>query len=322
MKRAWLYLIVSTFLHADEVNFSFDPINSLPSFKKGYSAQRTDFWRGATQNPLKLFVPRGGGDVLHGHVQDPSLRWNWGMRNGIKYDDPYAEWHLTATHTHFHSKSYASSQKEREIVPLWQELKSPLGQGFNPSVQSSWQLDIDVADVEVGKIFGVNRFMNVTPHAGIRSSWMYQKMDIDFAQLGKDLFQQPAVGNNCLALGTRGGLDTSWTLGKSVSFFCDSAVSWLYGYHNIHERQSVIAFSSSSVPSPRINISMLEYSLGLQYQKKFSRLQRSLSIKMGYEINYFFNNHRWMNGFSPIEPDSLEQKISLQGLSWGLQLSF
>lgn len=322
MKRVWLYWIVSTFIQADEVHFSFDPIASLPSYKKGFTLQGTDLWRGSIRNPLNLFVPRGGGDMLHGHVQDPSLRWDWGIRSGVKYDDPYAEWHLTATHTHFHSKSYASSQKEREIIPLWQELKSPIGHGLNPSVQSSWQLDIDVADVELGKIFAVNRFMNVTPHAGVRTSWMYQKMKIDLAQNEKDLFEQPSIGNNCLALGTRGGLDTSWTLGKNFSFFCDSALSWLLGYHNIHQRQSVIAFNTPTAPGPRINIAMLEYSLGLQYQTKFSKFQRSLSLKIGYEINYFFQSNRWMNGFSPIEPDSMQQKISLQGLSWGLQLQF
>lgn len=284
--------------------------------------QGSRFWKGADGGILKLLVPRTGDDVLHGHVQDSSFEWDWGVRSGIKYDDPYAEWHLTATHTHFHSKPYAGLQSGREIVPLWHDLESPLGQELSKSSHSNWKLDVDIADLEFGRIFAVNHMMNVTPHAGIRTTWMYQKFTIDYDQFSKGFLDQPALGNNCLALGTRGGIDTLWSLGESFSFFGDGALSWLYGYHNIHGRQSLVYLGASDVSSPGMHIAMLECSLGLQYGKKFLKSQRSLAVKMGYEINYFFNRNRWMNGFSPLESDLEQGKISLQGLSFGFRLDY
>lgn len=322
MKRVWLCLAFSTFIHADETSFSFAPIYSLPSLQKSFGMQDLRFWKGTEGGLSKLLARRGVDDVLHGHVQDSSFEWDWGVRSGVKYDDPYAEWHLTATHTHFHSKPYAGSQNGREIVPLWHDLESPIGQELERSSHSSWKLDVDIADVEIGRIFAFKRFVNVTPHAGIRSTWMYQKLTIDYDQFSKGFLNQPALGNNCLALGARGGADSLWSLGKNLSFFGDGAISWLYGYHNIHERQSLVTLGGSIPPRPRINISMLECSLGLQYAKQFPRSQSSLTVKMGYEINYFFNRNRWMNGFSPMEPSVDQEKISLQGLSLGFRLDF
>jgi hypothetical protein len=229
---------------------------------------------------------------------------------------------LTATHTHFHSKPYAGLQSGREIVPLWQDLESPIGQELKKSSHSEWKLDVDITDLEFGKIFATTRFLSVTPHIGVRTTWMYQKLSIDYTQFRKGFLEQPAIGNNYLALGSRGGIDTLCSLGKNLCFFGDGAISWLYGYHNIHERQSFLPLAAAEIPRPGMNMAMFECSLGLEYQKKFLKSQRMLSLKIGYEVNYFFDRNQWLNGFSPSQSVPKQNSISLQGLSLGFRLNF
>lgn len=322
MKRLWICLSFITFVQAEEVNFSFAPVYSLPSLQKSFGAQDTRFWKGEKSALSKSLARRGRNAVLHGHVQDPSLQWDWGFRSGLKYDDPYSEWHITGTYTHFHSKPYASLQSEGELFPLWNELESPEGQELEKSSHSRWRLDVDIADMEVGKIFAVKRFINIRPHVGVRSTWMYQKFTIDYERYSKGFLKEPALWNNCLGLGTRGGVDTFWFLGKRFSFFSDGAISWLYGYHNIHERQSLVSLGTSEPTRPSIDIAMLEASLGLQYERIFPRLKRSLTIKMGYEINYFVNRNHWVDWFSPMANNLSQERIALQGFSLGLHFGF
>jgi hypothetical protein len=223
------------------------------------------------------------------------------MRNGLKYDDPYAEWHLTATHTHFHSKSY-----DGESI-------------LDKLAQSPWKVDVDMTDLEFGKMFASTRFFHLTPHLGVRSTWMHQKISKNDAQ---NFLTQSPFGNNCLALGARGGMDTLCALGKNLSFFGDGAISWLYGYHNIHERNPFASLSPTENFRPGMSMSMFECSAGLEYQKKFIASRRCISVKIGYEVNYFFDRNRWVNGVSDAQTVLEQNSISLQGLSLGFRFDF
>ncbi len=120
--------------------------------------------------------------------------------------------------------------------------------------------------------------------------------------------------NNCLGIGARTGFDSLWNLGDGLKVFGDGALSWLTGYHNIHQRQSLVDIGSSEVDiRPNAAIAIAELSCGLQYDL------RSFNMRLGYELSYFLNKNRWADLFSSEGDDG---RISLQGLSLSLCFVF
>lgn len=324
MSRCWFLLLSSAAfsLFAEESVFDFSSFQSFsfPQVSKEMAMQESRIWNKGKTSIRSSLMRRDKNGLLHGHVHDSSLAWDWGVRNGIKYKDSHDEWVVAATYTHFHSKTYASVEKDREILPTWHELDSRKALELGQSSSSRWRLDVDVADLELGRSFSKG-ILNVRPHLGVRTTWMYQKVEINYERFAKGYLQEPIVWNNCLGLGSRGGLDTVWNLGNHIRLFGDGALSWLSGYTNIHHRSEVIAQSLGVTPAPKIGIAMLECSFGAQYEQKIPNSLKSLTMKVGYEFNYFLNKNQWGSSFSPIT-NNLVEKMSLQGLSVGFRLDF
>lgn len=270
-------------------------------------------WSGITPGLKRSRIRGDKKAVLHGHVQDPSLKWDWGFRREVKLDRSQEGWLVTGTYTHFHSKSYASLEKEGELFPLWHKVGSAKAPELGRSARSDWRLNVDIADVEVGKMFNLRKLFTVRPHLGMRGTLIVQKFNIAYEKFERGDLKGPAFSNNCLAIGTRGGVDTSWQFVKGFGVFGDSALSWLSGYHNLHER---------SLSAGNMGIFVIESSLGLHYEKSFMRSLCFLTIKAGYEFNHFFNQDRLATWFSSMTGEPSQEKISLQGLSWSFRLAF
>ncbi len=310
-------LLTSAFLTAyseeDSFEFSFSQISLIPAIQKEKAMTEARVWSEISPG-LKGSRIRGDKKaVLHGHVQDPSLKWNWGFRRGFKLDRSSEGWLITGTYTHFHSKSYASLEKGGELFPLWHKVESAKALELGRSTRSDWRLNVDIADVEVGRMFSLRKLFNMRPHLGMRGTLMVQKFNIAYEKFERGDLRGPAFSNNCLAVGTRGGVDTSWQLGKGFGVFGDSALSWLCGYHNLHER---------NLATSNMGILVMESSLGLHYEKRFMKSLCFLTIKAGYELNHFFNQDRLAHWFSSMSGETSQEKISLQGLSWGFRLAF
>jgi hypothetical protein len=192
------------------------------------------------------------------------------------------------------------------------------------SSSSSWRLDFEIADLEVGRSFALKEFLAIRPHVGLRSAWMYQRFEVDAennASQGNAEIQP--LWNNCLAFGTRSGMDTLWSLGKRIKLFGDGAVSWLSGYHNIHQRQSLLQMKESlEEMRPSLGIALAEFSLGLQYEKRLDVQGSLFRLRLGYEFNYFFNQTQFMDWINPFSQGVSKQTLSLKGLTLGLHLDF
>ncbi len=313
--RGFLFgcLTFTSIFQAEEPIFDFASFQEsrFPLLEKEKTKAESALWKINSSDSVKRFARRDKKAVLHGHVLDPSLKWDWGFRNGIKYNRAVEDVFVAGTYTHFHSKSYASLEKDGELMPLWHQVESPQAIELGRSTASSWRLDVDIGDVEIGKTFKVQKILSVRPHIGIRGTCMYQKFDIDYERFERGVLKEPALANNSLGLGTRGGVDSFLTLGKGVFFFGDSALSWLKSYHNIHERHDL-----------NMGMTVMECSLGFQYEKKFEDSLCLFTMKTGYEFNYFFNQERWGNWFSSVGNKLEQERISLEGFSLGFRLDF
>lgn len=307
-------LSVFTYLEADSL-FSGDMSAQdlqIPVVQKEGSMPESMHWEKISLKVTKPFSKRDKKALLHGHVHESSLKWDWGLRDGIKYNGIEEEWLIAGTYTHFHSKSYASLENEGWLIPTWQKEESSKAKEMGSSAASRWRLDVEIGDIEAGKTFKVREYLSIRPHVGIRAALMNQNFDINYEKFERGVLKEPAFWNNSLGFGGRGGVDTSFQFGKGVSFYGDGALSLLKTYHNIHE----------SALDRNIGIAIAEFSLGLRYEKNFMNSLCLLTMKVGYEFNHFFNQQRWANWFSPLAQTMSYDKISFQGFSTGFRLDF
>jgi hypothetical protein len=292
-----------------------------PQEKRGWGSYRI---KADESSFMRSFIRTDKGAIFHGHVEDSEFKWDWGARSGVRYNGLEEDWHLAATYTHFHSRSFASLQKEGKIQPVWDEIGSLSPGEFKDLARSSWRLDLDIADLEFGKAFVFQDVFSFRPHLGVRSTWIYQKFDIDDENdFGNQPVEDPAYWNNCLAIGARSGVDTFWTLGKRLKVFGDGAFSFLSGYHNVHQRQSFMQMRSSLQDlNPALGFGLVEFSLGLQYDRTFEKPRSFMSMRLGYEVNYFLNQGEVVDWFQPFAQGGIKQMISLEGLSASFHLDF
>ncbi len=265
--------------------------------------QDLPLWRNNSYSLKRFLVKKEKNAIVHGHVDEPSLRWEWGFRNGIKYHDPHEEWHVAGSYAHYHSRSYRSIKKEEGFMPVWESFRTSLpGDTKDPT----WRLDVDFADIETARAYVMRKFLSIRPHVGMRTARVYQK----FSAPDESLLKEPTLGSTCLAIGGRGGVDTSWKMGRGLGIFVDSALSLLLTRNRLS-------------PDLFLPMQSLEYCLGLQYEKKWTKPLTFLLVRIGYECNslFPFSEHEetsWIDG-SYHRP---QEKIVLEGLSLGFHLDF
>ena len=316
MKRIWgCLLLLSVSLHAEK---------ELPLEEGGWISflhkQRAKMKGKPLRLPKNFRFRADKLPVKRGRVQDARLAWSWGFRTGIRCDSKLHQWHAMAGYTHFHSGAFSSAEsQEGTLLPLLQ--KALKGSSWQESSEASWRLHLDLADVEVGKILQRTRSFFLRPHVGLRSAWIHQKTEMSRVRKSMPVF----LTNYYLGMGLRSGIDSLWTLRKGLHFFGDTALSYLAGYYNIHERQRWIRTDPSLLKdpnAPRMGIAGAEASFGLSYEKSFLKQKTVFSARLGYEMNYFFNHSRWLNQFSAFEGDSPLGGLPMQALTAGLSLAF
>ena len=281
----------------------------------------------------RLFKKRGAekqgksytGMIKHGHVQHPDMDWDWGFRTGVGYDTILENWSVAATYTRFHTKVFASVRTSSGlVVPTWQSSsdESELGAGV-------WRLHLDLADMEVGRSFQPAEKVVLRPHLGVRGAWIYQKGKVESPNdtvVSEQQAKSSFFSNNCVGVGLRSGLDSLWGVGRGFSLFGDGALSVLAGYYNIDQKMRPIQQNLEMVEEGnRVSegIATAEMSFGMQYQR--SVFTKSMFVvRLGYEMNYVFNQTRWMDWFSNAKGDLADpgSGMSLQGVTLGLRLDY
>ncbi len=228
------------------------------------------------------------GTIKHGHVQDATVAWNWGARTELGYNRILDIWDVSVMHTRFHANFADSSKKAAS------------------SFASPWTLHLNLADLEMGRVFEPKKKMEIRPHLGFRGAWIYKKEQMQE--------EERITGNNCAGIGLRSGLDSRWHFNRYMSFFGDGALSLLAGYYNVDRMGQ---------QSERSNIAAAEVSFGLQYEAPLAR-HKLFTFRCGYEMNYLFNQSRWLDRFQH-SSDLLTQAtpgLSLQGITAGVRFDF
>jgi hypothetical protein len=257
--------------------------------------------------------------VNRGRILKPHFEWDWGFKLGAGYNMPHDGWDLFLEWTRFYTdngENGTSASSSGTIFPSFVNAGVPEG-GGNPALTSLdsgfqgvgafWKLRLNLLDLELGREFYVSKWLTIRPHAGLRSAWIRQRLNVRYTNGFLTGGPSSIVGvpanittknkNNFWGMGLRGGLDGNWGLGNGFSLFSDLAAAILLGHFKVTQYE----FDVTPTPaSTRLNVfekyraarATLDMDMGLRYEHSFANDGYALMIQLGWEQHMFFSQNQ------------------------------
>lgn len=267
----------------------------------------------AHENGLGYVVKNKGSTspaLNHSEIKDLHYDWDFGFRVGLGYNMPHDGWDVSANWTWFQntadSRVAAQGTTPSTLMPssAW-----PSGFGDNDGATKSyanWRLHLNMIDLEMGREFFVSKWMTLRPFVGLRNAWVRQKLNISYNHLteaGSSSASQYTVdtSNNYWGLGLRGGLNTQWGLGAGWSFYGNGALSLLYGYFDLYQKQVGTSLAGAETvtmrnqQSYRVDRAIAELAMGIRWDTMFANDRCHFGIQGGWEHLMFFGQNQFQH---------------------------
>lgn len=288
------------------------------------------FWQAYEEN--LEFVYKGNPASDEWDVKSPDFDWNWGWRVGIGYNLPHDQWDLGLEWLHLnnvargHAHANPSSEEEPVLYNVWTTTSSSMTGGTE--AKSHWENYLNQLDLNIGRQFYVGRWLNLRPHAGLRSAWIFQKYKVDFdgLLLGVPTDTDVHMTNRYWGFGFCAGVGGDWMLGEGFSIYGDAGLALLVGFFHVHQRgteNDVEAFEISK--GFRTGRPIFDLDLGLKWATRFNKDRFAFSVKAGYEYHVYSDMNQFLlsNGSTDLELfNPAMGDLSYQGLTLGARFDF
>jgi len=291
-------------------------------------------WK-ASEDDLDFAVKSSSRTLVKGDVVNPHFEWDWGFRLGLGYELPHDQWDLFLNYTYIHGDAhkhvgagagaiFGSYAAFFGITPLPTTV-------FEDSAHAHWDMNLNMADLELGRNSIISKWLSIRPFIGIRGLVIQQDYNISYR--GGSIFpndtQKVSMDNDFWGVGMRMGLDTLWGLGSGFSIFGNGAAALLSGTFDVHQRNHMEKQNIN-----RINITdddhwnvvaTAELALGVQWDHFFCKDRYHFGVNLGWEFNAFFNQNRLMRFLSTQTPGAFTRSngdLTFQGVTLGLRFDF
>lgn len=267
--------------------------------------------------------------LVDAHFLTPDFKWRPGFKVGIGYNGTHDGWDLELIWTHFNGRGKDDEEADAEdlisAISLWSDFSpSPtLPSGLDPtggtiihaaSIETSWRLDLNLVDLELGKEFWTSKYFSLRPFVGFRFASIKQRYEIDNAG---GTWALPAITatnkiemkNNFAGGGARGGLNAVWNFGccdpcsGNWGIFGTGALSIVYGRFEVDQEESNRSvtpptFTKTSILETSDHFkaakAMLDLIVGIQWATLYSNDNYAFLMSLAWEQHYFFNqNQLW-----------------------------
>ncbi|MBI5273364.1 MAG: hypothetical protein HY861_05210 [Chlamydiia bacterium] len=247
----------------------------------------------------------------YGDIVSLDYKWMPGFRAGLGFLTSYDSWDVLLSYTWYQghaSKSFSSSTNGGlGIENFWQsKVVSAADQQYGSS-QGSWKLQYNMFDLEMGRDFLVSCGLSLRPSLGVEGGWVNRIWstswgDADPASASGLVANGSYVNqSNYWGAGPKLGLNTTWKPDwQGFHFFGNFGGSILSG--KVFKNSATIT-SSSTLAAPTLlsseskiqhkdvwkMVPHLQYIAGLGWGKCFNCNKVYMGLRVGYEVNYFWN---------------------------------
>jgi len=275
-------------------------------------------WQGH-ENGLGLAIKTTDGTELisstgvggQARVQNLNFNWDWGFRLGLGLNTTHDAWDILLQWTRWYS-SASKSVSASDNSALYPIRNHPLSaeNGLAQSASGDLDLSLNMLDLENGREFYVSRCLTIRPHAGLRTAWFKQELDIKYdnvspspsATNGSILPRQEIdAGVRYWGLGIRGGVDLQWNLFPMWSIFSNYAGSVMYNYYSrSHKENAVDAEGNKSVilnvgDFYHIGSMIQDAQIGIRFDWISCDECYHVGLDLGWEHHFFPGQNQFFN---------------------------
>lgn len=298
-----------------------------------------------------------------GRVINQHTKFKPGFKVGLGMNFDYDSWDGHAEYTRFHSThSTSASAGSGVYVPML--LSNTVYQRFQvlalagtasvpASFSEKWRLNMDLIDVEMGRMYWVGTHLTFHPVVGARGGWINQKLTANYGAYTIASVNAGALTASTASasmsyktvswcIGPRMGIETNWMLGgwgcnmscyEGFRFFSNGYADILYTRYNTREQGTVTATiagvtgtSSETYVQKRFNAlrTHLDLEMGLGWGSYFDNNNWHIDLSAGYGFQVFFDQNMFRRGPVPVLGNAMMPvgNLYIQGLTATARLDF
>ncbi len=254
--------------------------------------------------------------------QTSKFGWDPGVRIGLGYNMGYDDWDSQVSYTWF--QTHSASQISGDITAAYLGSKAALYNSYE-SASIKWALAYNILDLDLGRSFLVSCSLSLRPSIGLKGGWIDQTI--------RTFWVNPLVGglrfsftahedlkNNFSGGGPKFGLSGKWSISSSnFSLLGQFSGAFMWGHWVLKDKFHG-GLTQVSVQVGERNLAAIELQalIGLGFDTNFNNDLSHFSLKIGYEIQDWFDQYQGFDNFSGGHSNDL----ILQGLSCDLRVDF
>lgn len=234
-----------------------------------------------------------------------------GGRVSVGYNTCYDGWDTVFTYTRL---NYSQSN------PFINQL-----QGANYTGTLTWGYLFNQGALDVGRMFSVSKNLKLRPYTGIRGAWLQETTTSKYTN--NSFPTRDKLDLKDIMIGLNMGLNTTWLISKEFSVYSNLAVASLVDRESatFTTTQNNALTHNSSTNDGAYVVNVIDFALGLRWDRNFSNNNYHVSINLGYEQHSFLN----INTIADLELQGLgnfeyntSADFNLQGLTIGARFDF
>jgi hypothetical protein len=169
----------------------------------------------------------------------------------------------------------------------------------------------------------------IRPFIGLKTAFLDQKYHLTYrggTAVSGGGADRVKMRNDFWGIGIRIGFNSNWEIYKGFGIYGDVAGSALSG--NIHVRQHETLDGATRLKvrnNESTTTAVLELALGLKYAATLNRGKQTFTVRLGWEMQQYYNQNRFMNFVSSSNPGKFTRSmsdVSWTGATLGFRLDF
>jgi hypothetical protein len=257
-----------------------------------------------------------GSTITTGNVQEAHASFEPGFKVGLGMEFAHDGWDLVAVYTWLNpttqTNSFATNTtNQNNLQSVFQNIYT-VSSGFPlnlMNVSSSWKLNTNIVDLDLGRNFFVSQYLTMRPHCGLKGAWFKQDLNIQETLATPVTIAGGSYTNVSIhptesvwGIGVRGGMDTVWHFCKGWGIYLDSSVTTLWASYTDKRHDQAYNATNNALAatdvlrnsfSTNTVLPVVEFNLGLTYMTWFNNNDYMFDLKAGWEEQVWFNMNRF-----------------------------
>jgi hypothetical protein len=282
----------------------------------------------STTDPFSSPVAQG----YVGKVVNLDFDFKPGFKIGMGGYFDHDGWDMHFEYTWFHNSQHtkATPTAEGQFYPAFGKpaTNAPVTypEKYN-SASETWRLNMDIAELDLGRWYYVGTELTFRPSFGLRAAWIGQKLDVEYTGTVSSTVKEKT---SSWAIGAQAGLNTNWMITSGFRLFGNAEADLLFTkYTNLSFKNTYTNTALAGLISKQRQVYAvkphLDLELGMGWGTYIDCNNWYLDFALGYGFQVFFNQNmfRHFTDDAAVANSNMPNgNLYIQGLTFTAKLDF